>query len=691
MLRRLLGIALCLSLPLATATNNRATDAAFAALLSMPGAEPANGSWDFPQPEGFSADNEQSLIAYLARQQKAGGDFNAYRHEGTLLHHAIRAGKPATALWLLQHGADPRLKAQGSDALALSVLYKLPQVRKALVEKYGLAPPLAQPPVKASGAPQPWPITTYRRIHDAVSGNIKSPAALDKALAALPAGELAGDYGAAFAAVQQAGNVPAESWRVLWRHLGRLPFKEYEAGYAAKIPDDQWPALIAAGYRNDSAEWALGCMVAESKAAELKMKWSALEKNFPDFRQVAARMVLHPYRIATIDGSCSSPGENEVKAKLDWLLANNAKAPVPGIDTEAVEHLKDDTKQALQQFTAKPADKPRLSSVQPQCEFTLDDVWLKRFATSEVPLDGISLVQIPGDAHCAVMANWTPRFDRPSGVTDNFTGPTFEREQSCPDVPESHVLWRRTKDGIVELEHEIDVSSFDFPAPVRDNVSGQLFYLDNGMRAGNCSGRPVLPFLYEWQRKGEQWRLALSRRSELREALFSQCSAAGGTKCEGIDWPTGDDPYVHMPFRAFLGKFGPYQRYEYLDALLQPDFDREKLRKIEAGPLPSTWVGEAISAVGESDLPLAEKRKRIAHLFYDHEQLARAMEETDLVSLVAWLPAEDWGPVIGVMRKYPYRYYVREVHDEAIKQGKQRLACELDNMRGLLCGETLAP
>jgi len=137
MLRHLLGFALCLTLPFAQAANNRATDAAFTALLSMPGAEPENGSWGIPELDDFIAKDEKSLIAYLARQQKAGGDFNAYRHHGTLLHHAIRARKPATALWLLEHGADPKLTAEGSDALELSARYKLPQVRKALVEKYG--------------------------------------------------------------------------------------------------------------------------------------------------------------------------------------------------------------------------------------------------------------------------------------------------------------------------------------------------------------------------------------------------------------------------------------------------------------------------------------------------------------------------------------------------------------------------
>ncbi|WP_170298951.1 hypothetical protein [Massilia eburnea] len=660
----------------------------------MPGAEPETGSWNTPEPEGFSSDSEKSLIAYLARQQKAGADFNAYRHNGTLLHHAIRAGKPATALWLLQHGADPKLKAEGADAMELCVRFNQPKVGKVLSEKYSMSPPAIQrTSVVPAGAAAATPhVAPYQRVQEAVGKNAKTPAALDKALAALPAGMLAEHYGVALPALAKAGNVPADSWRTLWRHLGKFWNGQYDAGFAATIPFEQWPALVAAGYRNDSAERALGCMVAESTAADLKLKWPALEKNFSDFRQVAARMVLQSYRIPAVGSPyCSRLDEKELKAKLEWLRASDIKAQVSGIATAEMKDFAPATKLAMQPYIAKPADKPRFSSVTPQCKFTLDDAWLKHFATADVPLYGISLVEVPGEAQCAVLASWEPRSEYPTGLVDGFTGPTWESTPSCADVPEHQVLWRNTKEGIVKLEHEIDLSSLNFPAPVRDNVSGQLYYLDNGQRAGKCSGPEALPFLYEWQRKDGQWRLAAPDSRELQEALFAQCSAAGAENCKGIKWPADGDPYYYMPYSDFLRRFAGERRSEYLAAVMA--LDKEKLQKIEAGPLPATWVGEAISAVGKSDLPLAEKRKRIAHLFYDHERLARAMEDLggyDLLhALVAWLPAEDWAPIFGLMRQYPYRFYPQGVRQEAENQKKARLACDLDNLLGLVCGEKL--
>jgi hypothetical protein len=147
---RCLVAALCLvSAPL-WAASSAATDKAFAALLSMPGAGPESGSWNFPQADDFEPGNEDALIGYLAGQQKAGADVNAYRHFGTLLHHAIRSRQARTALWLLAHGADPRkpVKDDGRDALALAIAYKLETVAAVLTRDHGMrtpAPLTAQP------------------------------------------------------------------------------------------------------------------------------------------------------------------------------------------------------------------------------------------------------------------------------------------------------------------------------------------------------------------------------------------------------------------------------------------------------------------------------------------------------------------------------------------------------------------
>lgn len=145
---------------IAQADNGHATDEAFAALLSMPTAAPESGVWNFTPPDNFQPKTERALIRWLEQKQKQGADFNAYRHFGTLLHHAIRSQLDETALWLLKHGSNPRLKIKnntansGQDALALALDRKRPQIADVLSKApYNLTLP----------PPQPQPQPNYAR------------------------------------------------------------------------------------------------------------------------------------------------------------------------------------------------------------------------------------------------------------------------------------------------------------------------------------------------------------------------------------------------------------------------------------------------------------------------------------------------------------------------------------------------
>lgn len=102
----------------------QATIRAFDALLSFEGATPPESEWQHTAPEDFDPEGEEDLVAYLARQKAAGADFRATRHQGTLLHHALRAGLEYTAQWLLERGADPLQSIGHGDALALAIQYR---------------------------------------------------------------------------------------------------------------------------------------------------------------------------------------------------------------------------------------------------------------------------------------------------------------------------------------------------------------------------------------------------------------------------------------------------------------------------------------------------------------------------------------------------------------------------------------
>jgi hypothetical protein len=100
----LAGFLLVISINANAMSSGQTTDEAFAALLSMPGAEPQNGSWIFATPPEFEPRTEDNLIRWLKKKKKQGADFNAQRHFGTLLDHALRSKLERTALWLLDNG-----------------------------------------------------------------------------------------------------------------------------------------------------------------------------------------------------------------------------------------------------------------------------------------------------------------------------------------------------------------------------------------------------------------------------------------------------------------------------------------------------------------------------------------------------------------------------------------------------------
>lgn len=127
-MRRYLGFAFVAMLLMggvaaATRFDDGATEEAFAALLQMPGPPDA---WHPASSDGTTPMSQDELIAALADWKQEGANFNAYRHKGPLLHHALRLDQQKIALWLLRHGADPTLTIELSsigktDALGLAI------------------------------------------------------------------------------------------------------------------------------------------------------------------------------------------------------------------------------------------------------------------------------------------------------------------------------------------------------------------------------------------------------------------------------------------------------------------------------------------------------------------------------------------------------------------------------------------
>ncbi len=129
----------------AAAASHARNDGAIDAVLSLPQGLPDDAV--FLTGNGNIAD-EPALIEELGDEVEAGADLNAYRYGGTALHHALRANLQDAALWLLAHGADPKLEVQdvehakpdGNDALQLAIVYRRWRVVDALLRRPAVAP-----------------------------------------------------------------------------------------------------------------------------------------------------------------------------------------------------------------------------------------------------------------------------------------------------------------------------------------------------------------------------------------------------------------------------------------------------------------------------------------------------------------------------------------------------------------------
>ena len=420
----------------AGAHSAEATDAAFGALLSMPGTKPTQGKWIIPDKYAAAFDDESGLIERLKQLKKQGADFNAMRHRGTLLAHAIRAGLlDRTALWLLRNGAEPRrvLFDKTTTAYDLARQYKRSVVIKALESDYGFRPPM-QPPAETKGVPAPRPAAPRSKLDEAVAlmSSLMSPypdkakqetwqrfastlseaefaavfkdgthldslvrltrdidGGLEKALSRLPVAVLRqnaqqiADLMADMSYVNYAGNAAisytpaARAWPALWQRIEQPLRYDSRPDLAERVPPKLWPALFASGYAQHDAALT-GCLLASVDLAAFKALWPDFQRFFSNARQEAPALVLGKYRLSYDPQPCSyGSSPDQTVAKLAFLEQQGIRARVSGISKR---RLADKGSPALtaavSQWLPTTLSPPQLVEVAPRCELVLNEAWL---------------------------------------------------------------------------------------------------------------------------------------------------------------------------------------------------------------------------------------------------------------------------------------------------------------------------
>ncbi|MBK9614351.1 MAG: hypothetical protein IPO35_02135 [Uliginosibacterium sp.] len=504
-----------------------------------------------------------------------------------------------------------------------------------------------------------------------------------------------------------------QHWRALWKRLETPLNYDKAPDLAGKIQPELWPALFASGYHQHNAEKTLGCLVSGVDSASFKPLWPSLKEHFTDIQDNAPGMVLANYRLS---GSCyHTASQKDAAEKLQFLASIGVQSPVTGLAMSRLKDALPELLAAIEAFTPKSVPAPRLVDATPDCSFSFSDTWyqelLKSIASiTEVNGQTVQLFEIPGQRECGLMIFDDRRGSRyPDGTVDSFTGPIFERLPSAADPVDQFQVWVLEGGQIRQREVGLGAEG-NAPEifPVLDTVTKKRYYLNSGYYARNRYQYSALPHILEWTSTPKGLALMPSHDADtLEKALLEQCEQSeegGGLNCRGLvaltkfhggdadseptHEPTLQDAFKPMPIQTFIDIQSKEQRLAYLAVILS--LDKSALRTIQAKGIPATWTAEAIKQIGTSQLSTAEKRQRTAWIFRDHKQLRLAVNSDVLKSLLPWLPREDWRPLFPILSSYSDDYFgLDSLRDHAEAQGSRDLACDLDHVRGLLCGERI--
>jgi hypothetical protein len=757
----------------------------------MPGAQPKDGGWAIPEQELPVPRNEDELIARLQSAQKAGAQWDAKRHRGTLLAHAIRAGKERTAIWLLRNGAKARqiLSDENTTAYELARRYERTHVVQELERRYGFKPPTssaaasvplkvqAPAPATTSGSaslgmvPLSRPQQARALMHKLLPTHVATPQAqqewqrfaatlsddeyaqtfedgehlpsliylnrqivggVEQSLARLPPAlvrrhaKVMADALAEWTSVEYsdskiAYSASSQSWPALWSRMDQpLDYSAIRSIRQSRmtleeLPPALWPGLFASGYPQGSID-ETGCLLSAMAAEAFESLWPQLVHWFADAKQQTPGLVLAKYRLSHEQSPCRySSSTADTVAKLAHLQRQGVSSPVTGLRQSLLKQSGDASLLAIANQFAAPtaAPAPRLVRELLTCTLSLGEPWLnaliqhQRDQRQGVVVQALDML---GQPSCALGLSGGDSGGWPSFEDHFFDGPSRLGSYNCStaNLPEGGVILY--EDGAHVRSVKVAADGVWPLRSVRDAHTQRRYLLTQGIGGFRCELASLLPIAYEWQPDSLQLKSVTGADAALLDALLrAQCrevpDAAQGYDivCEGIDespmqLAEGEikpaipalQSWGAVDISSLIDVLGVDRRAAYRAAVAA--HDHTKLRQLVAAGIPAWWTTAEISALAKADLPLAEKRRRVAMLFANKAQLAAALNNDRYSlpeSLFTWMPDEDWGPMLQVIQREPDRWWddagIR-LRNAAEQSGRSNLACRIDHAMGFLCG-----
>lgn len=489
-------------------------------------------------------------------------------------------------------------------------------------------------------------------------------------------------------------------------------------------PDSSWPTLFARGYV--PAPVRVEDVWVQSSPSDWRDRWPGLQAAVGPQGATAVVKDMIAGWTAPCDADYCAPRPGDAE-KLQVVLAAGVRPP-PAVTLSlgAARRVPAKTLQALAatHLVMLPPGDVALSvaaaapppDVAPTGRFALAPL-----ACSPKPGDAIVRAAIrakflAGGDTATPMPNAEPQqpesfqpLDDPGAhacawlVTGGYVGSRMSFDDDDFYIGRSHLtpcgeatlygeVWRDVDGRVVATQ--MDEGAQEGALPLAGAGGARRFVLTLPFRGGTCdAGRPAK--LYEWT--GEAAARHLVQRSDdgaSWQAFAAQCNVDDVGPCFGLpgqdDAPAPADappsPYAPLSRDDFVVRFGEPLRERWLAAFLAGDVGALRSADL-ADPAPA-WRVQALAALTDSTLPLDQRRRRIAWMFRDKLGMAASFGGnrgvwSEVVGLVAWLPREDWRPMLVALDGDPGM--LKALQDAATAKGDAGLACTFTQAMGGKC------
>lgn len=456
-------------------------------------------------------------------------------------------------------------------------------------------------------------------------------------------------------------------------------------------PNQSRTTLLKLGYRPTAVE--LSNWLVYTKKDLVWTLWPQLMAAMPEITGHIHESLLAHFK-APAHGGCDSSGvHREIWEKAQMLIDGGARPRKPAVIDAGCRALTDpEILAGLEKVgmieSVPPVESGRFVLETNHCRFTPNALWRRalikdrtlpgRNPSESTPIEGIQTIDVPGEAECALLVWGGSAGGRAFIEEDGFTG--LNRLTPCTEGNYATAILRNVRGTIRQSIFEDSEPAIQGVTVLRDTKSGEQFFLAGGIGQGTCGQTPSILLTWNHAHGTEPALRTVPREHEAMQAFLRQCGPAKWWDCFAIGTTRNEASPSEY---SFIDQNWATDRKVLLDAVLALDYDA--LRAARKAGIFARWTAQAIDAVSQSNLSLAEKRRRIAWLFRNAEQLKAAIGDGYWMdAVISWLPTEDWAPIIKILKTSPP--WLEHLRFEADRQGKKTLACRFAIAMQRSCG-----